>query len=181
MFPPELTTKITIYPQFTSLQGNVTNIRCVLDGYVWDDNSIAVNNKTGASTRFSTLIRIPYLKMFTGRKYISPLRWASTPFDQLSDYWTLDPLQAPSMPIVLNGEWEHEFTFASPTDPVTANRLTAQEQRFQAANRAAFRRAVDINSKALGIPPEFDEDWVRQNKPDEYAVMFDLWQIMVRT
>lgn len=153
-FRPSVGEKVTIYPRFTDLlTGNETNIRIVLNGCFWNENSIAIFNKFGTTTGFNVTLMIPLDPKTTGRTYINPTAWKQLSYaDANEKYWTLDPLQATSLPIIVRGEHLHEFQFQSPTAATGAQppRLSIQESNFLSAYPSAARRSKDINLKQFG-------------------------------
>lgn len=149
-FPQEVTGPVTIYPQYTDLlTGNQIAVRCVLQNCFWNDDSIAVWQRTGQQTSNSVSLYIPYAEEVTGRKYVSPNEWNNLPIDRLDSHWAADPLQ---LPIMLKGVSEHEFFWAHPTNTAITpanDRLTMQINRFRTANNNV-RTARDINVQAFG-------------------------------
>lgn len=144
-FPPEVIRPVTIYPTFTDKStGNQINIRCTLKGCFWNDDSIAVFQRTGIQTANSVTLFVPYAKESTGRQYVSPDEWNNLSFDELDKYWTVNPRQ---LPLMVQGDNPFDkFEWASPT---AANRITVQEDNFIRAN-PNVRRAKDVNEELFG-------------------------------
>lgn len=143
-FPEEVISPVTIWPRYTDLlTGNQINIRVVLYGAFWNDDSIAVFQRTGQQTSNSVTLFIPYAKEVTSRAYVTPDEWNKLPIDQLDKHWTVDPK---NLPLMIKGESAHEFDWAAPN---AANRIAVQENNFLNAN-SNVRRARDVNEQLFG-------------------------------
>lgn len=145
-FPQEVVGPVTIWPRYTDVStGSQINIRAVLQGCFWNDDSIAVFQRTGQQTSNSVTLFIPYANEVTGRSYITPEKWYGLPVNELNQYWTVDPK---NLPLMVKGASDFEFTWAAPT---ASNRIAVQENAFMSAN-ANVRRAKDINEQIFGSP-----------------------------
>ena len=154
-FPVEVEGPITIWPRFSDLlTGNQINIRVVLQGCFWNEDSIQVFQRTGQQTSNNVTLYIPYSKETTGRAYITPDEWNKLPLDQLELYWTAD---SKNLPLMIKGISEFEFQWAAPT---ASNRIAVQENNFMNAN-VGVRRARDINEQLFGTP--------------------DMWHVLIRS
>lgn len=172
MFRPEATNSITIWPRYAdAVTGNQINVRCVLDNCVWSEESISITNRTGNVIGFTTSVMVPYLAKYSGRKYISPTLWNSMPYEKVKDdYWTINPN---IRPLVSNGEVFDEFTWA----PLSgANSIAVQETALRTRN-PNIRQVITVNASLMGIPPDKDEDWVRENLPNTYRMLSYMWHI----
>ena len=146
VFPDEVTGAVTLWLRFVDSEtGTHTNIRRVLQGCFWNDDSIAVFRRTGNQVKHSATIFIPYGKETSGFQYVRPEMWHGLSSEALAESWTADPL---NMPIMLGGENSFEF---EPADPKAPNRIAVQETRFFEGN-PNVRRAADINTNFFGAP-----------------------------
>lgn len=169
LFPKEATTAITIFPRYTSLlTGNAKNITIHLHNCIHQADAAQITERTGLVIRSAVKILIPYLSMYTGRKYIPPAKWNMLSESELSRYWTLDPTQTTALPIIIRSESTHEFTWATPAQ------LNLQETAFLNANPDA-RRMTTLDAN---VPS--DEDVIRREDPKTYERMRNLWLIEVR-
>lgn len=141
-FPPQITSTITIYPRWTDpVTGNVTNVRCVLKGCFWNEDSIGVFKNTGTQVQNSVTLFIPYRESVTGRKYVTPDEWNKAGKDDVeTKLWTVPTLP---YPIVINEALDYEFGWD------TSAKITTKENQLTTSNRNA-RRSKDVNPQLFG-------------------------------
>ena len=155
MFPSSITTDITLYTRWVDpVTGLHHNIRSVLKGCSWQDNSIQIFKETGTQVTNNVSLFIPFLKEVTGREYIQFSKWLNiADKNELSKYWSLNlrpvlnnqnpALNIPNRPIVYKGVSEFEF------QPMTTTALTTAENNLTNSN-PDYRRIVDINENLIG-------------------------------
>ena len=145
MFPSDITCAVTLFPAYTDKQsGEQTNIRCVLQNCFWNEDSIAIFQRSGQATDNSVTLFIPHDPAVTGREYVTPEEWYNLAPGQLDNYWTVDPRR---LPIMLRGESGFEFTWAMPD---AKNRIAEQERLFQLEGPGTRLRVKDVDVQLFG-------------------------------
>jgi hypothetical protein len=140
-FPDQITSTITIYPRFIDpLTNNHINVRCVLKGCFWNENSVSIFQKTGQQVANSVEIYIPYRQEISGLQYISPDEWLKKDFADIGKYWTVDPQR---LPLVINEDFPFTFNWN------TSAQITRDEAALRASNRN-IRQVTDVNAQLFG-------------------------------